>query len=167
MISPKAKTRDPQGDDDNLATRVMEGSEKTIFFAIGILLFLGAVALVLKSTMLLWAMVASPDALGAGGRFLDFVLLILMLVELAYTVTLSLRGEVLQAEPFLIVGLIAVIRRILVITVGEVNSGSASVQSPQSVIELAILTGVVLVFVICIFMLRMRPANGNHTWKHE
>ena len=82
-----------------------------------------------------------------------------MVVELAYTVMLSLGGIVLSAEPFLIVGLIAVIRRILVITVGEVQSSKPSSQLPQnSAIELAILTGVVLAFVLSIAMLRRSRA---------
>jgi uncharacterized membrane protein (DUF373 family) len=152
---------------DDLPARVLEGAERLIFFAIGMLLFVGAVALVLKSTLLLWAMFFSPDALGTGEKFLEFVLLILMLVELAYTVTLSLRGEVLKAEPFLIVGLIAVIRRILVITVGEVGSSGSRLDSAQSATELAILTGVVVAFVLSIFLLRLRPSNGHNAWHHE
>ncbi len=152
---------------DDLPTRVLERAERLIFFAIGLLLFVGAVALVVKSTLLLWAMFVSPDALGAGEKFLEFVLLILMLVELAYTVTLSLRGEVLKAEPFLIVGLIAVIRRILVITVGEVGSRTDGIQSAQSATELAILTGVVVAFVLSIFVLRLRPSTGPSAWHHE
>jgi uncharacterized membrane protein (DUF373 family) len=105
----------------------------------------------------------------AGAAFLDVVLLVLMVVELAYTVVLSLGGVVLSAEPFLIVGLIAVIRRILVITVGEVQSGKPSSQLPQnSAIELAILTGVVLAFVLSIVMLRRsQPQNPEAEMVHE
>ncbi len=152
---------------DDLPARVLERAERLIFFAIGAMLFLGAVALVLKSTLLLGAMLTSPDALASGGKFLDFVLLILMLVELAYTVTLSLRGQVLKAEPFLIVGLIAVIRRILVITVGDVSNGTTGVQPGQSATDLAILTGVVFAFVLSIFLLRMRPEANAVAWHHE
>jgi uncharacterized membrane protein len=82
-----------------------------------------------------------------------------MLVELAYTVMLSLRGAMLAAEPFLIVGLIAVIRRILVITVGHVKqSNSSGAASPQSLLELGVLSGVILAFVISIVLLRLRRA---------
>jgi len=51
--------------------------------------------------------------------------------------------------------LIAVIRRILVITVGEVGPTGSTVSA--SAIELGILTGVVVVFVVSIFILRRRP----------
>ena len=73
-----------------------------------------------------------------------------------------LRGAMLAAEPFLIVGLIAVIRRILVITVGHVKqSNSSGAASPQSLLELGVLSGVILAFVISIVLLRKRPARES------
>ena len=44
------------------------------------------------------------------------LLIVLMLVEILHTVRISIRSHVLVTEPFLVVGLIAAIRRILVIT---------------------------------------------------
>lgn len=49
-------------------------------------------------------------------HIIDRLLFILMLVEILHTVHASIRTGALQCEPFLIVGLIACIRRILVIT---------------------------------------------------
>jgi uncharacterized membrane protein (DUF373 family) len=46
----------------------------------------------------------------------DQLLFVLMLVEILHTVRVSIRSGNLNAEPFLIVGLIASIRRVLVIT---------------------------------------------------
>jgi uncharacterized membrane protein (DUF373 family) len=45
--------------------------------------------------------------------FLDRVLLVLIVVEIVHTVVLSLRAHALAAQPFLVVGLVAVIRKIL------------------------------------------------------
>jgi uncharacterized membrane protein (DUF373 family) len=47
---------------------------------------------------------------------LDQLLVVLMLVEILHTVRISIRSHYLITEPFLVVGLIASIRRILVIT---------------------------------------------------
>ena len=47
----------------------------------------------------------------AGINLLDRVLLVLILVEIVHTVVLSLRAHHLVAQPFIIVGLVAVIRR--------------------------------------------------------
>jgi len=44
---------------------------------------------------------------------LDAVLLVLILVEVVHTVVLSLRAHQLSAEPFIVVGLVAAIRKIL------------------------------------------------------
>ncbi len=49
-------------------------------------------------------------------HIIDRLLFVLMLVEILHTVHASIRSGTLLCEPFLIVGLIACIRRILVIT---------------------------------------------------
>jgi hypothetical protein len=141
-------------------------AERGVFFAIGVLLFLAALSLLLASSRTLIEMFVAGAQGGSmivlGSRFLDVTLLVLMIVELAYTVILSLRGAVLLAEPFLIVGLIAVIRRMLVITVGEVGDKSGGTSTlggnlSNSALELGILTLVVIAFVFSIFLLRQRP----------
>ncbi len=134
-------------------------AERIVFLAIGVLLFAAALLFLRQSAGVLLAMLTesggSPSAFGS--QFLDVILLVLMIVELAYTVILSLRGAVLAAEPFLIVGLIAVIRRMLVITVGEMGPHGTDVR--QTIYELGILTVIVLVFVGSIALLRLRPAR--------
>ncbi|GAC1299724.1 MAG: hypothetical protein NVSMB19_04650 [Vulcanimicrobiaceae bacterium] len=134
-------------------------AERVVFFLIGALLFLAALALLKESAAVLLKMYfgGGLPATAYGSQFLDVVLLVLMIVELAYTVILSLRGSVLLAEPFLIVGLIAVIRRILVITVGEVGGNGSPVSS--NIPELAISMGIVLVFVGSIVLLRQQPKH--------
>jgi hypothetical protein len=142
---------------------LLVGAERAVFSFVGVLFFVAAFALALRATGDLWSLIAGPHAtiIAAGTAFLDVMLLVLMMVELAYTVTVSLRGTVLAAEPFLIVGLIAVIRRMLVITIGDVSPGSAANFTPGSLgaqpVELGILTGVVLVLVVSIVLLRLRP----------
>lgn len=146
---------------------LLVAAERAVFSFVGVLFFIAAFALAVRATTDLWALIAGPHEtiISAGTAFLDVMLLVLMMVELAYTVTVSLRGTVLAAEPFLIVGLIAVIRRMLVITIGDVN-GSGSLPATAAglgsqPIELGILTGVVLVLVGSIVILRRRPRFRN------
>jgi hypothetical protein len=47
---------------------------------------------------------------------LDRCLLILLVIELRYTVQVSFREHGLMPEPFLLIGLIAAIRRVLLLT---------------------------------------------------
>lgn len=138
-------------------------TERAVFLSIGVLLFVVAIALLVHSAFVAATMfVPGAHVVNIGTEVLDRVLLVLMVVELAYTVMLSLRGSVLSAEPFLIVGLIAVIRRILVITVGEPRTGgSVNTASSATLLELGVLTGVVLVFVGSIVLLRLRPRSRS------
>jgi hypothetical protein len=84
-----------------------------------------------------------------------------MVVEILHTVRVSFRLGTLVAEPFLVVGLIASIRRVLVITLesSQVNQhGKWTFESQQllqsTMLELLVLGGLILVMVISIFMLR-------------
>ena len=71
---------------------------------------------------------------------LDQVLLVLILVEIVHTVVLSLRAHRLVAQPFIVVGLIAVIRRILLALTPGTKAGVSN-------LELGLLIGLVAVFV--------------------
>lgn len=136
-------------------------AERTVFFIIGMLLFVSALALARQGvTVLIGLIEGDPgSSIALTASFLDIVLLILMIGEIAYTVGLSLRGSVLRAQPFLIVGLIAVIRRILVLTVHEVQNkpSPASVLTPGTP-DLGVLALVVMVFVLALYLLRERTA---------
>lgn len=85
---------------------------------VGLGLLLGGAAVVLLVT----GIVGFIQSLSAGTFFsdavslLDRILLILLIVELLYTVQISFRKHALLPEPFLLVGLIAAIRRVLVLT---------------------------------------------------
>jgi hypothetical protein len=138
-------------------SRILIGAERIIFALVGLLLFFAAVALAYRSVFTLISLYAGPEAtlIDTAAQFLDIILLILMIAEIAYTVTLSVRVGLLSPEPFLIVGLIAVIRRILVITVQEVNPPVVATASiPASSVEVGILTLVVMAFVFAIYLLR-------------
>jgi uncharacterized membrane protein (DUF373 family) len=149
---------------ERTAIRILAIAERAVFFIIGLLLFAASLFLLARALPMLVDILASgsDSPIQIGTNFLDLVLLVLMVVELAYTVMLSLRGAVLSAEPFLIVGLIAVIRRILVITIGDVGAraegasatGHGAASQP---VELGILTLVVLVLVASIAILRRSP----------
>jgi hypothetical protein len=90
---------------------------------------------------------------------LDRLLLVLMIVEVLYTVQVSFREHTLVPEPFLVVGLIAAIRRVLVITAefGKLAElGDAAFRN--AMIELALLTVMVVALVASLVLLRRRTA---------
>lgn len=96
--------------------RVMITIEDLIYVAVaGVLTLLAAI--VLGGGVVDFVDLAVEGDLREGALdLLDSVLLVLMLVELLHTVGISIRENVLVPEPFLIVGLIAAVRRILILT---------------------------------------------------
>jgi uncharacterized membrane protein (DUF373 family) len=116
---------------------VLEHVQDTVTAAVG------GVLIVLACVLLIAGIANAVDGhwgSAAGTLLLDRVLLVLILVEIVYTVVLSLREHRLVAQPFIVVGLIAVIRRILfVLTPGSDVTVSTS--------ELALLIAMVAVFV--------------------
>lgn len=91
------------------------------------------------------------------------LLFALMLIEILHTVRASLRSGTLTPEPFLVVGLIATIRRMLVITLESSQQTQPRNWSSQAeslfhaaMLELTVLGGLVLVLVGSIFLLRRR-----------
>jgi len=90
--------------------------ETGIYIALGLLLAAAAL-LALSGTVPLFA-AGIRDFTGTAVVFelIDRLLLVLLLVELLHTVRISVRSHVLVIEPFLIIGIIAIIRRTLVLT---------------------------------------------------
>lgn len=88
---------------------------------------------------------------------LDRILLILLVVELLYTVQVSFRERLLIPEPFLLVGLIAVIRRVLVLTaeLAQVHDKPDPVFQ-RFITELGVLTVMILALVVSLVLLRNR-----------
>jgi uncharacterized membrane protein (DUF373 family) len=119
----------------------------------------GIVLIALACVLLIAGIVDSLDGSWgtvsvAAPKLLDRVLLVLILVEIVYTVVLSLREHRLVAQPFIVVGLVAVIRRILfVLTPGS--------RIPASTSELALLIAMVAVFVAALIAVTRfeRPDN--------
>ena len=85
------------------------------------------------------------------------MLLVLMIVELLYTVQVSFREHTLIPEPFIIVGLIAATRRILVLTAEFAKLAEVGTETfRNAMIELTILTIMVVALVASLIMLRRR-----------
>jgi uncharacterized membrane protein (DUF373 family) len=87
----------------------------------------------------------------AGVFLLDRVLLIFIIAELLYTLRLVNLGGRVLVEPFLFIGLIAVVRKVLVITAEFATTRSAVV---DFVIQVGALAALALVLAIAIRLLR-------------
>ena len=93
-------------------------------------------------------------------RVLDETLLVFMVVELLHTVRITLRDHTLAAEPFLIVGLIAGVRRILILTASSDTLHSG----PDFVVywvQLLLLIVLVVAMVVALFIWRRAAPHSD------
>jgi uncharacterized membrane protein (DUF373 family) len=136
-------------------------AEDAIYIGLGVLLAAIAVTLLVTELVYfanyLWTETLSENIV----FLLDRILLIIIFVEVLYTVQVSVRQHILQPEPFLVVGLIAVTRRILVLT-AEMSKLAKETQEGfhNAMIELGLLTILIVALVFCLFMLRQHARTA-------
>jgi len=129
--------------------------EDIVYIGLGVLLA-GSSLILLGSGIISFGQNLIAGSLGTNiVALLDRILLILLVVELLYTVQVSFREHILAPEPFLLVGLIAAIRRVLVLT-----AELAQVKDqPQEIfryfiVELGVLTLLIVTLAISLVLLR-------------
>jgi uncharacterized membrane protein (DUF373 family) len=129
--------------------------EDTVYVGLGILLTVAALTLLSATFKSFVVALMARNLPGQVVSLLDQILLILLVIELLYTVQVSFREHGLLAEPFLVVALIAVIRRVLILTaeVSKLPEASGAVFL-HMMIELALLTVMILVLVGSLIMLQ-------------
>ncbi|BDG02146.1 phosphate-starvation-inducible PsiE family protein [Anaeromyxobacter oryzae] len=136
--------------------------QDVVYVALGALLAVSATAILVQGALDLFKAVTSGVDVRAVVTLLDRILLALMIVELLYTVQVSFREHTLVPEPFLLVALIAGVRRILVITA----EFGAQPRMPDEefrhvMAELALLTVLIVVLVASIVILKRHgPEEG-------
>jgi uncharacterized membrane protein (DUF373 family) len=146
------------GETRTLIARAFTLVEDVVYIGIGTLLALSAAILLVNGAIGLWHATVEGAPLPGVIRLLDRTLLVLMLVELLYTVQVSFREHALLPEPFLIVGLIAATRRILVVTaefsVTDKAGAGGEGRFREGMLEIALLTLMTVALVASLLMLR-------------
>jgi uncharacterized membrane protein (DUF373 family) len=149
----------------NLVANGLNLIEDIVYIGLAVLLAAAAIWLLFLA---IWAFAHALIAGVFAGHvvgLLDQILLVLLIIELLYTVVLSFREHSLIAEPFLVVALIADVRKILVLTarIAELPNES-EVSFRQGVIELSVLGLLVLVLVASLILLqRYASVRTSHS----
>lgn len=135
--------------------KALSSAEDVIYIYTAIVLIGAASTLLIFTTGDFFAGFGS-DKVGKNiSQLLDGLLLVLMLVEILHTVGIFLKKRKLVIEPFLAVGIIAAIRRVLVITAEQVHpTPDHATAFYMTMLELGLLAAMILSFVFCIFLLR-------------
>jgi uncharacterized membrane protein (DUF373 family) len=117
---------------------LLEHGQDYLSAVVGVVLIIMAVAVLVEAVVDFFTSLGKGDLTNAVNNLLDRVLLTLILIEIVHTVVLSLREHHLVAQPLIVVGLVAAIRKVLFVL---------SSTSAVSTATLALLLAMVVVFV--------------------
>ncbi|MFM8428430.1 MAG: phosphate-starvation-inducible PsiE family protein [Candidatus Limnocylindrus sp.] len=136
-------------------------SARSALRLVEIVLDLTLAAVLLVAVLIIGGEVAHEIAVGiqSGGveaalKILDRVLLLFIIAELIYTLRISLARSQLILEPFLIIGLVAVVRRVLIATAQVEQWLVAGRDISPLLYELGALAGLVLSLAIALSLAR-------------
>jgi uncharacterized membrane protein (DUF373 family) len=132
----------------------LRGAESWIYFVVAAFLIVAAAFTVLGTVRDLIEGGDSRAVADTGVFVLERVLLMFIIAELLYTLRLVDFGGRILVEPFLFIGLIAVVRRILVVTAEVERRGRG--EAIDLLIQLGTLGGLALVLAVSIYFLRGR-----------
>ena len=141
--------KSPRGRTHDVAVRIFDYVEDGIYIV-------AAALLVVAAVFVLWTAVTQLIKDATSGALFDLVthvldsgLLLFIIAELLHTVRVTIQERTLVVEPFLIVGLIAGVRRLLLLTAQLAAPTSAGGTSNQFTwgrqgIEMTVLIGLIL-----------------------
>lgn len=135
--------------------RLLGYAEDGVYLGLGILLAVGAFALLITEAAGFWQVLLSGQIADSIVALLGQLLLVIIIVELLFTVKISFREHILEPQPFLIVAVIAVSRRIIVLTaeLSTLITGDETIFQ-HALWELGILTVLAVALVISLRLLR-------------
>ncbi len=127
--------------------------QEVVYIVVGLLLVLAAIAVTVGTVEeLINSFGEATDPVAVGLLVLDRILLLLIVAELLHTLRIVLYEGNIYAEPFLLVGLIAVVRRVVVVT-AQVEQSQGQ-ELTNLLLELGMLALLALAFGAAIFLLR-------------
>ena len=155
MAKSDAEHEEDEEDRQRLADRVLGMLEDAVYWGIALVLIIGSVALLIAQFNTMLGLRDAPVKT-VMLEVLDGLLLIFIFVELLYAVRACLRSHEIVAEPFLIVGILAGIKEIVVLSVEAATLLDKGRAFARAVVEIGVLAGVVLALALAAFVLRER-----------
>lgn len=134
------------------AAKVIDTVERVIYYGAALFLLV-TISMVFYDAAATIIEVRNAGPLETALEVLDKILLLFIFAELLGTITTIVRENEIRADPFLLIGLIAVVRRILAVTVSiEQSLGTPEFES--LLYELGVLTVLVVALAGALFFVR-------------
>jgi uncharacterized membrane protein (DUF373 family) len=152
----------PESEDDFQSRRMARRADTLIMYAeMAIYVVISAALVVGATALLVEAVISFPKDLDRGvvwaaTHLLSVLLLVFVFVELLGAVRSTVRERRLVAEPFLLVGIIACIKEIVLVAGTQREIVPATAVFEDAMIEIVVLAGTVLVLSLATVLLRSK-----------
>jgi uncharacterized membrane protein (DUF373 family) len=142
----------------------IERVENVVYLAVAVILFAVA-AVVIGKTVLTFGDLGSGSVREVAADILDLLLLIFIVVELLFAVRTTLSRRELVAEPFLLVGIIASIKEIVVLSV-KAPDLLGRPEFADTLRLMGLLSGTIILLALASWLLRRKerePSEGANS----
>lgn len=140
---------------DRWADTVLGTIEDVIYWGIAVVLVVGAVVLLGVQAWSFTRLVGESASILLLD-ILDGLLLVFIFVELLFAVRATLRSHEIVAEPFLVIGIIACIKEVVVLSVEAADLLSEGPEFSRAMTQVGVLGGLVLLLSVAMYVLRLR-----------
>ena len=143
---------------------LIERVENVVYLAVAVILFVVA-AVVIGKTVLTFGDLGGSSVIEVAADILDLLLLVFIVVELLFAVRTTLSRRELIAEPFLLVGIIASIKEIVVLSV-KAPELLGKPEFADTLRLMALLSGTIILLALASFLLRRKerePSEGANS----
>lgn len=159
-LAVEAQDEEPTGGLSRAGTRALEIAENVVYGGIAAFLVGAALVCLALAGRTAWGLVANFSEQPVLD-LLDILLLVFIVVELLFAVRSTVEKRELLAEPFLLVGIIASIKEIVVLSVESAKEVGNGAQFVDRIIEIAVLGVLVLLLGLTSFLLRRKEREPD------
>ena len=150
------------------AVRGMRMAENAVYMVAGLLLFAGAIAVLVALGYHLVQDIGNKGTEDTITATLDGLLLVFILLELLAAVRATMIERKLVAEPFLIVGIIASIKEIVVLALtAKEEAGAEGEKFDDAMTEIGVLGGIILLLALASFLVRRKEREPEEDDEEE
>jgi uncharacterized membrane protein (DUF373 family) len=138
--------------------------QDAVLVSVAATLLLAGLVVVFDAARELVNAIAARSIAEAIFSIVENALLALILAELVHTLLVALGGGQLTAEPFLVIGIVGILRKMLLTTVLAPKPAEAEALISSTVIELAALSVLILILSAALVLVRLRNPEGWGGW---
>jgi uncharacterized membrane protein (DUF373 family) len=143
--------------------RLLRIVEDVLYIGIAALLTIGAGILLVEAAGKVLGSVGAGDVGKGMLEVLDTLLLVFIFAELLFAVRTTIAERQIVAEPFLIVGILAAIKEIVVLSVKAAGLLGDGPQFSRAIVEIGVLGGLVLALSVGAVLLRRKEREPEES----